>query len=504
MKKAIIFIRENDFMALEEAVNCQKEGYEIFLVSCDKAAGMCHRNPLGSQLICRLCTHMSSKFAKDLLKSSNMYHHLLLSQLITDDMLMIAKNERFSYQTVQELKDITYHGVDIGYGAFSTFVTVTRNVMPDFTVIEREIIDFMMKHEIAMTLAVESYINEINPDLIVFHNGRFNNLKPWYNLSQSKGLHFVATETYTKSDGTMMKDNYYNECPHSFEAIHKKILKAWKNCGKSGEEVGRIFFENRRNARPAGDVIYTKDQQQGLLPKNFNPNKRIITIFNSSEDEFFAISKEHDKALLFKNQFVGLKELFERYKTDNTIHFYLRIHPNLKSVPWRSHQDLYNLKYENVTIIPPTSPVSSYALLDVSNEIIVFGSTMGLEASYWGKPVINVVTTFYSKLGVVYEPKDIQEFYKYLDDTNLPSINKKRECYMAACYCMGYYSDNFEYYHNKIYQWHGQVYSLKKLLGSSKLFQVVNLLITKFSQYFGNGKRFRLLLLEKQIMNDYN
>ena len=183
--------------------------------------------------------------------------------------------------------------------------------------------------------------------------------------------------------------------------------------------IGKSFFEKRRNKIAAGDKVYTANQQKELLPEDLPSDKEIISIFNSSEDEFCAVSTEYDGYMLFENQYVALKTIFDHYKDDSSKHFYLRIHPRLQAYPYKSHTMLYELKYENVTIISPTSSVDSYALMDVSNKIVVFNSTMGVESSYWGKPVIELNKYMWSLMDVVYTPETVEELWQLIDTPNL-------------------------------------------------------------------------------------
>lgn len=496
MKKAVVFISNNDYMAMEEAMNRYQDGFEVFFVVCDKNVGVCHANYYGSKVYCKFCIYSMMKHITPLLKKDReRFHCVKMSELVTKKDVNTALKETFVYSTVDELKNIEYHDVEIGYGAFSTYVSCSRNVMPNFTNELCNYLNMMMRAQIRMTLALERYLDNITPDLIVFHNGRFLNFKPWLCLAKKKCVDFVATETRRSTDDTMMKNNFFNEIPHSQEAFKIKTEKAWEKCGAvKGSEIGRQFFENRRKAKAAGDKVYTKRQEQGKLPEDFDYSKRNIAIFNSSEDEYFSISKEYDNAVLFPNQYTALKNIFEHYKDCEDLHFFLRIHPNLAKVPFKSHLMLYELKYDNVTIIPPQSPVSSYTLMGAVEKVIVFNSTMGLESSYWGKPVIALNRCFYSEYNIVHEPKTVSELYEMIDDKDLKCLKDEEACYKLACFCMGYGVEDFKYYKNKLYDWHGFVYPWSKILGSSKLYRFVEYILKRAICKYGGTKEYKLYI----------
>ena len=100
------------------------------------------------------------------------------------------------------------------------------------------------------------------------------------------------------------------------------------------------------------------------------------------------------------------------------IHFYLRIHPNLKNNKYKYHTDLFKLEqiYPNISIIKGNSPISSYSLMSNSDKIIVFGSTMGIEAGFFGKQVLLLSPANYQELSVCYYPKSIIDIENFIDN----------------------------------------------------------------------------------------
>lgn len=494
--KVLCYISNNDFMSLDEAVEQANKGADVYFLLCDDSIRGCNVCHTCDKATCILCTYMMKKQIHALQKTGGSYHIKTVSELISNDIIEEASRFDLVYNDVQSLKDLTFHDVEIGYGAFSTYVTYTRNVMPTFNDTLKEYLNTLMRSEIRLTLVLEKYLKELRPDLIIFHNGRFSNLKPLFCLSEILNINYITTEQITMRNGEVRCDNYYCESPHAFKARNKRIDKAWSNVGKEGPQIGKSFFLNRRNSILAGDtVVYTKDQIKGMLPEGFDPQKRNIAIFNSSEDEFFSISKEYDKSVLFPNQYEGLKTIFEHFKDDTNIHFYLRIHPNLKSVPWKSHTLLYELKYPNVTIIPPSSQISSYTLMDSVEKVIVFNSTIGLESSYWGKPVIALTHCLYSTHGLAYAPSTVEEALSLIERDDLVALGNEEDFYKFACYYMGYGTDAYKNFHITRYKLSHDidVLPLFKICGSAVLYAYIYRIVSKLSTIIGTGRKFRHL-----------
>jgi hypothetical protein len=69
----------------------------------------------------------------------------------------------------------------------------------------------------------------------------------------------------------------------------------------------------------------------------------------------------------------------------------------------------------NIKVITSESYLSSYALAEMSNAVLVFGSTMGLEIASKGIPVI-VAADFYTRgKGFSYDPDTSEEYFGFLD-----------------------------------------------------------------------------------------
>ena len=124
--------------------------------------------------------------------------------------------------------------------------------------------------------------------------------------------------------------------------------------------------------------------------------------------------------ILYENQAEGLKKIKNSLKecnVDITIH--VRVHPNSKNTNPQFFNDILELNSSNFNIIMPDSDVSSYRMMECSDKIITFGSTIGIEASYWNKISINIGRSFYEKLGVSYSPINHDEVLELILSENL-------------------------------------------------------------------------------------
>lgn len=430
MKKILVYslslYGNEEAMALQEAKKHCEKGDIVWYLSCDKTLKGCQHNALFCESQCVMCSLMQQKRLKKLLPPGVIQKKL-------SDFFDISLDERlrkikFEYISIPDLKSIRYKDVNIGYAALSTYISATRNLDVIFQGEVKRYIDMLLLHQVRLTEIIIKVLNELNPDCVYFFNGRFAQYRPLLDLSKHRGIDYVATENIFFPPNHVRRNLFFNSIPHDMDAFVRKAEAMWNECKdvKEREELGRKFFTNRRNAIFSGDRnIYVEKQEKGLMPQGWDVKQENIVIFNSSEDEFCAINEKVDRERLFSSQIEGIKRIVEHYSTDVNKHFWLRVHPNLTGISFHYHQDLYKLNYSNLTVIPSDSPISTYGLIDASSKVIVFGSSTGIEATYWGKPVICLVYSFYNALNVVHVPQDEDELWSLINDPHLPCLNNE-------------------------------------------------------------------------------
>jgi capsule polysaccharide export protein KpsC/LpsZ len=60
-------------------------------------------------------------------------------------------------------------------------------------------------------------------------------------------------------------------------------------------------------------------------------------------------------------------------------------------------------------VIRPDSPSNTYTLIDHCDAVLTFGSTTGIEATFWGKPSILIGTAMYESFDVVHQVTNKQD-----------------------------------------------------------------------------------------------
>lgn len=390
---------------------------EVVFISCSGECRPCDSNAESSKIRCFECRY-SSKIALKYVKNSRLFHKEL-NDYIDDKIIHENNNLSFNYKSAEDVKKITYKEINIGLGVISSFVSITRNLNPIMENVTNTFISDSLKSAAILIDLFNKIIDKESPDKIVIFNGRYNSMRPLFELAKFRGINVEVLEcTFSNSHAEQKLVSFQNALPHDIDNNSKIIENYWDNYvgTKDKEEIAKLFFFNRRNGVVASDKVYIANQIRDKLPQSWDGNKRNFVIFNSSEDEFFSVGDAFDKYKIFESQLEGVKFLCESVIDCDDIHFYLRIHPNLNGLNFKYHTDLMSLNYKNLTVIPAQSNISTYALIDNCEKVFVFGSTAGVEANFWGKPVVLLGGAFYIHLNVAYYPSDLNELKKLIKD----------------------------------------------------------------------------------------
>ena len=112
----------------------------------------------------------------------------------------------------------------------------------------------------------------------------------------------------------------------------------------------------------------------------------------------------------------------------------VRWHPNLKTCGPGERQSMERIiknSPKNVVHIKPSSAVNSYGLLMASDKIVTFGSTIGVEAIYYGKPTILIGRAVYENTNATYIPKDHDEAMRLIVESLPPKSSRGAILYAA-------------------------------------------------------------------------
>lgn len=147
--------------------------------------------------------------------------------------------------------------------------------------------------------------------------------------------------------------------------------------------------------------------------------KYIVPVFTNV---IFDTSQPHSN-VLFPTMFAWLELVLEAIKKHPATLFVIRAHPDearpgkssRESVAeWASQNRITELP--NVVFVAPDEPLSSYELIQRSKFVMIYNSTIGLEASILGKPVLCAGRSRFTQYPTVYFPATKEAFRQQMEE----------------------------------------------------------------------------------------
>lgn len=333
-------------------------------------------------------------------------------------------------ETLTELYDHEYKNAKIGLGTASSLISKTQSLDPDLVLNKESIKDYLYASALTYEKA-RLILLKVKPKEIITFNGRFACAKAIIEAARQLGISI----SYHERGATYNKFYNFKGSPHDYKFWQKDVRVYWFNSTHNDKyQVGHTFFQRRRSGDGIGWISFTDKQDEGFLHPSLD--KKNLVYYSSSDFEFSAV--EYNDQYLFNTQRDAINSLIAwASNQENDILLTIRVHPNMQYSDQKDRDWWCSLKAPNVQVIPPESRVDSYALLNQSDIVLSYGSTMGIEAAYWGKPSILLGNSGYSGLGCSYEPQDISELFSLLERSDLKALPQE------SCLPYGYYMVSF-------------------------------------------------------------
>ncbi|MBU6325942.1 MAG: hypothetical protein KJS92_10670, partial [Bacteroidetes bacterium] len=315
----------------------------------------------------------------------------------------------------------------------STLVSILRDSTLDVSSNNTKLKN-LLAHAALTYSACKNFLQQEKPDLVYVFNGRLPNPRAMLSACLEAGI-----ECHIHERGYNWKhyEIFKNRLPQDHLFIQELVVEAWEQAKEPlRSEIGNLFYTERRKGQEQGWFSFVKDQKEGTMPEEWDPDKHNIVIFNSSEDEFISCTDDW-KNKLYMNQYNAIRRICRELQQYPDVRVYLRCHPNLKGASEAEKQELESMKQEHLVFIAPESSISTYALLDNASVVLTFNSTVGIEATYWDKPSILAGPSLYDQLGSNYIPTSHEEVMELLLSRHLPP----KEKHGAVMY--GYFFNSF-------------------------------------------------------------
>lgn len=304
-------------------------------------------------------------------------------------------------ESLAELKAWTVNGLKVGRGIASSLISASRNPLAVPTNFPR-MVSRLTEASLTAARWLEEYLETACPEYVAVFNGRFAVPNALLEVARNSGLRTLFHERGMNVAGTAF---YLAETsPHDLKALGSQ-LQAWRSLERAflptlAGTIGNSFFEKQRASFPWGSGALDNDVDSQLIPGTPAPipGQSLISpetwvYFSSSEDEYESVVDGGESVFQSQLSAVGfLAGLAGRFGA----RLIVRVHPRVSTLA-AAEQDRWSrrsfIPLESdcaLEIVESDSNISSYSLIEKADKVIVWHSSIGVEALKMGKPVLSL------------------------------------------------------------------------------------------------------------------
>lgn len=147
--------------------------------------------------------------------------------------------------------------------------------------------------------------------------------------------------------------------------------------------------------------------------------KQMVPVFTNV---IFDTSQPHAN-VLFEDMFVWLDSIVETAKKHPETLFVIRAHPDEAREGKASEESVAQWaekrqieRFANIRFVPPQEYINSYDLIRMAKFVLIYNSTIGMEASILGAGVLSAGKARYTASDVVWFPQSIPAYQEQLED----------------------------------------------------------------------------------------
>jgi hypothetical protein len=390
-------------------------GDDVYLLSCDGALTSCPANPFHDEARCEACRGQTDWTLDAILRRK------------AADIRIPAMPEMGApacFESIADLADYTEDGVPFGELVTSQLVADERDSYFPIDAHRGRIASLLQSAKHLYRSAFD-IIKEHRVKKVYVWNGRRCSDGPVSFAARDCG---VAFATYISGN----KPSHYLTLPaprvHDLDANKQRMAAIYRDALDRSprskiEEDARIFYEQARFGTGdfPGFIDFTTNFSDAKDFTTGESGKPMLAIYTSSFWEYFAMRDY--RGGVYHNHYDGLEKMLTDDRIISNWDCHVRWHPNLATCGRYERariQKIVDRTMDRSHHYLPESSVNSYKLLENAAAVVSFGSTVGVEACYYGKPSILLGRGLYEDLDVCYRPATHEEFVHLLATVPAP------------------------------------------------------------------------------------
>jgi hypothetical protein len=278
----------------------------------------------------------------------------------------------------------------------------------------------------AVEVAFARILERFRPDVVFAANGLFAAERAVRAVAADRGVRVVTYEMAPRKDALVFSQTgaapemetdalAEDQCARPLSKAEGEALDALLHARVTGAGAHEQYFD--RPSEHGGEAVRSS---LGL-----RPGARVVSAFTNLAWDTALLGKD----VAYKSQFDWLARACEIVSRRDDRALVIRVHP--AESRWGTAQPIETELTErigalprNVFLVRPDDPLSSYGLVEISDLVLCYTTTVGLEAAVTGIPVAVAGRTHYRGRGFTTDVESHADLEEVID--NLPTMSPEQ------------------------------------------------------------------------------
>jgi|GEM_PF-5787847 len=364
------------------------------MLRCDSMAGP-HREPE----LCRHCVHFNRRSAA----VAGARRLSLADFLSPEDAAAVTPklvwNDRFE-ERYSEVR-----------ASFQRLLAARPGPLEELPPAQRRMLEELLLSAERVRRAAASFLDEVRPAAVLALNGKFFGEAVCLDAARRRGVPVWTYERGNRRDTVVLSPT-----PTAVPFDSREVLGDLDRPLSTEESHAIGAYLRRRQEVGNGQVRFLSAEARALeLP----PAKRVLVLFTNLIWDSAVVGED----TVFDDMFDWVVTTVKAVADEVGVHLVIRVHPAEVKVYWHpTRQRVAGALAaafpdglpDNVTLIDAGDAVDSYALVRQADLVLVYSSTIGLEAAALGRRVMVAARSAYSAAPFVERPESREEYLRRL------------------------------------------------------------------------------------------
>jgi hypothetical protein len=386
-------------------------GDDVWLVSCLGDLSACAPNPYHQETACRRCRGETRRTQK-VFEDRRLHFHRL----------HLERSSVGPIDSAQDLLNFTHDGAPLGELVLSQLHDEQRDTyLPPGLIRDRGAM--LLGDAVALYEATTRMVVQWDIDLVVAWNGRHSYDGPLLHAASAAGCAIRCHEGGLPNGGYLLIPALKVHAREYLDTYAQPHVEDFRetNGGEVAERIARRFFEMQRYGSGSYDGFihfagaFENDSELHAWSEN-DARPRLLVVTSSSW-ELAAMRDYAARSDSLTDQYVTWERLLNDPRILNRFQVMVRWHPNLVNAGpiEKEKANAVIEKCPAVVHVKADSRVDTYALIEASDVVVGWSSTIVAEASFLGKPAASLYPAEYDWAQASYMPDSYEALLEWLD-----------------------------------------------------------------------------------------